>query len=410
MKKLLLLSLSLLFLITACQKAENILGILPDAPLGTGDRDLARVSSILPAYADSLRDNDLNQAGIQGKIEVVFFDYMAEATLTPANIKILNTLTNIEIPAADITTEYYPEIQKLFIFVDNVPASGLFTIRLVTGGITNTYGSPLDFDLDNFADGTPYDDYHSAFYTTALLDTPAIFEQPTVASFSPDTSAFSNLLPVISITFNTPLNLGMDTTTLNTSNIILEDSSGNSVGLSVTYKDSSSINLQPSANLTTNRRYYITVKCDNMRCLSGNPTPPSYFLKLDGDGDGPEATEPDLVSTFRVDDPTFSLKLTSILPITRGAIFRFSDIVDTTTISFDNIKVYDNTGFVPGEMRIYTDVGGNYTLIDYYFKRTVGGGRTGFVSKNLKGENGYFFDGDGNGIGGEPWDDRDQPF
>ncbi len=402
MKKLLILSLSLLVLF-ACKKGDNPLDIIPDVPEG-GAGNLPTVTSFFPNYSAQLVDSNSTQAGIQGVLKVVFSDFMDEATMSTNNIAITNTYNGSQ-PPTGITTEYFSENRTLFIYLDDVPDSGVYLIRLVSGGMTNTYGSPLDNDEDNFADGTPYDDYHSVFYTAPLMDTTPICLQPTITSFSPDTIATSNLQPTISISFDAI----MDEATLNTSTITLETESGSPVSLNLLGTTPTSISLQPQSNLTLYTNYTITVMCKDIKRL-GDAGTPEYYLILDGDQDGPEAAEPDLQSIFRVDYWDSTLKLSSVTGSATSATFTFNKLANASAINFETIKVFDNIGFVPGELRIYTNSGNTQTLVDYYFMRTASGGRTGFVSKDLEGANGYLFDGNANGIGGEDWDDRNVGF
>lgn len=406
MKKLFIIT-SALLLVLSCQKPDNLLGVDPDLPLGTGAANLPTVTSITPVPGGEIVDQNSSQAGIQGRIEVVFSDYMDKTTVTNlANISLLNTRTGEAIPNSAITTEYFPEIFKLYIYLSDVPDSGIYLLRLKAGGMTNTYGSPLDFDEDNLIDGI-YDDYLAPFYTSPIMDTMVIPLQPSLTSFSPDTIATNNQQPTITLTF--PALFDMDTLTLNTSNITLANESGTPQTLNILLRTPQGIILQPAANLATGTNYRITVKCDNIKRLGDHATPVE-FLKLDGDDDGPEANEPDLVSCFRVDDPNAPPRLNSVVAITGGATFTFSRLLDATTIHTATIAVYDQNGFVPGELRIYTDAGNNYTIVDYFYLRPITAGRHAWASKTLKATNGYFFDGNNNGIGGEPWDDRNVAF
>ncbi|MEO0161459.1 MAG: Ig-like domain-containing protein [candidate division WOR-3 bacterium] len=405
MKRWHLLGLVLLTLI-ACQKAENLLSPDPDLPLGTGAGNLPTVTSIVPANYTEMTDNNSNQPGIQGLITVRFSDYMDPASVTNKdNIVILDVRTNTNIPQDKITTEYYQEIKTLYINISDVPDSGSFLLRLVSGaqGMKNLYGSPLDGDNDDFADGTPYDDYHSTFWTAPLSDTLIATFQPTISNFSPDTVAINNTTPQIQIDF--PVISPMDTNTLNTSNIKLADENGTNIALNLITRTPYGITLQPANPLTTGKNYTITVVCNNIKRLGDSKTP-QYLLKLDGDRDGPEENEPDLQSYFRVDDPNNPPRVSSLTPIgSNGVTITFSRLLDNTTITSSNIIVYDNNGYVPGSMRVYTNNAGDRTIIDYYFKRTISAGRRVFVSKEVKATNGYKLDGNNNGIGGEPWDD-----
>jgi hypothetical protein len=405
MKKLLILTCSLL-LVLACQKGANDLVVNEGLTDGTGAANLPTATFSPTAYGEIV-DQYSVPAGIQGKIEVTFSDYMDQASVTNlGNISLLNTTTGTEV-ASGITTEYFPDIRKLYIYIDPVPADGKYLLRL-TAGMVNTYGQPLDFDGDNDADGA-YDDYLIPYWTQAAnADTFVIPVQPTVATFSPDTSATSNTQPFIAITF---AGGPMDTFTLNTANITLANESGSAQTLNLISRNQTGVVLQPASALPTAANYRITVKCDAIRRLGDHATPAEY-LKLDGNGDGPEAAEPDLQSIFRIDDPTLPLHVVSVTAIgTAGVLFTFDHLVEEATISQATIAVYDNAGFVPClPPRIYTNGAGTQTLVEYYFQRTTGAGRNGWVSKDLKGQNGYFFDGDGNGIGGESWDNHSYPF
>jgi hypothetical protein len=405
MKKLLLLT-SCLLLVLACQKGVNDLVVNSDLPLGTGAGNLPTVTNANPAAYTEILDQDASKAGIQGKIEITFSDFMDAATVTnPANIQLFNTRTGQDV--SGVTTEYFQEIRKLYIYIADVPDSGVYYLRLTSGGMTNTYGSPLDFDGDNLADGSPYDDVLIPYYTAPLLDTFVIPLQAVITSFSPDTVAVNNLQPLISLSFTAGFT--MDSTTLNANNIKLANEGGTDQPLTVVAKDLHSVTLRPVSNLATAANYRITVKCDNIKRLGDSQTP-AYYLKLDGNQDGPAASEPDLQSIFRVDDPAFPPTCNVTAIGTSGALFTFSRLIDETTISTATIAVYDNSGFVPGQFRVYNDPTNTYTLLEYYFQRTIGAGRNGWISKNLKATNGYLFDGNGNGIGGELWDDLSDPF
>lgn len=410
MKKIVYLGLILL-VILACQKAENILLPDPDMPQGIGAGNLPTVTGINPVNYTQMTDQDASTPGIQGLITVSFSDYMDEASLTNKdNIIILDVRTNTNIASDKITPEYYPEIKTLYISISDVPDSGSFLLRLVSGatGMRNTYGSPLDGDNDDFADGTPYDDYHSTFWTTPLSDTLVATFQPTISNFSPDTVATNNTQPFISIEF--PTVSPMDTLTLDTGNIQLSEEGGGSVSLNLISRDFDGVVLQPANPLTTGKNYTITVVCNNIKRLGDSKTP-NYLLRLDGDEDGPEENEPDLQSYFRVDDPNNPPRVQSVTTIgTSGVRITFTRLLDASTVTVNNVKVYDNSGYVPGDMRIYTNTAGDRTIIDYYYKRTIGVGRQAFVAKEVKATNGYNLDGNNNGIGGEPWDDYKQAY
>jgi hypothetical protein len=409
MKKLTFICLSLLLML-ACQKAENILSPDPDMPQGIGAGNLPTVTSITPANYTQMTDQDAAKSGIQGLITVSFSDYMDPATLTSDRVVILDVRTGTTISNTLISTEYYPEIRTWYISISDVPDSGSFLLRLVSGadGIRNRYNSPLDGNGNDFVDGTPYDDYHSAFWTAPLSDTLVATFQPMIENFSPDTMAMNNTTPQIQIDF--PAITPMDTMTLNTDNITLTDEGGSPVSLTIVSRDPGGIILQPTNPLTSGRNYTITLACRNIKRLGDSRTP-SYLLVLDGDDDGPEESEPDLQSYFRVDDPNNAPRVQNVTAIgSSGVMITFTRLMDNSTLTSSNIMVYDNNGYVPGDMRIYTNTAGDRTIIDYYYKRTIGGGRRVWVSRTVQATNGYSLDGNGNGIGGEVWDDYKAAF
>jgi hypothetical protein len=392
MKKLLILSLSLLVLF-ACKKGDNPLDIIPGVPEG-GAGNLPTVVSIVPANGAQINDYS-NQSGIQGRIEIVFSDYMDEATL--GGITITNTTTNSTI--SGITTEYYPEIKKLFVYVADLAGNSAYSIRL--NGFENTYGSPLDFDGDNHADGAPYDDYLSAFYTAGNTDTLISTVQSKITGLDPYLELTNDTLQVITITFS----ISMDTFDLrDLSNYKLENqSTGTTYPLSRVAITPTAVMVQPSSNLPIGANYTFTIACANLNRWAKSVTP-AYIFPLDGNANGPEAAEPDTGGYFRVD--TVIPPTVNVSSIGGGALFTFSKKMDETLIDLTTVKVFDNIGYVPGELRIYSNYGDTQTLVEYYYKRATSGAPDAFASKDLKqNDKDYYLDGDGNGIGGEQWDD-----
>lgn len=399
MKKLLLLSLSL-FLALACQKAENVLGIDPDAPLGAGDGDLPTVVSIDPANGTQLFDNDIQQSGIQGKIEIVFSDFMDAATVTPTgNITITNT--TLDDPVTGFTTEYYPEIKKLFIFIDDVASGSGFSIELA--GFTNTYGSPLDFDGDNIADPAPYDNYLSTFFTQGYTDTLIATVWPEIADLDPYLIRTAVQQPTIVLQFaNTGIR--MDSVALkNMSNFDLRSDGGTAYPLQHVSHTNTSVTLQPTGNLPYGSNYTFTITCSELKKIAKSVTP-DYLLVLDGNDNGPESAEPDTGGYFRVD--TVIPPTVDVSQIANGARFTFSKKIDEATLSLATLKVFDDDGYVPGELRIYAYPDTTPTYVEYYYKRAIAGSADAFASRTIKQTaKDYYLDGNGNQIGSEPQDD-----
>jgi hypothetical protein len=275
-------------------------------------------------------------------------------------------------------------------------------IRLVSGGIANQYGQPLDFDGDNHDDGSPYDDYLSAFYTSGNTDTLVSVAQPFIVLLDPYLDLTSDQTPTITLVFST----GMDTTLVDENTVTLENESGNPVSLNRTGFSPTAFTFEPTGDLAFGQNYTVRIACADIIQKNGacKSRTPDYIKVLDGDADGPEETEPDTGGYFRVD--TVIPPMVNVSDISGGALFTFSRLIDEETINFDNIKVLDDYGFVTGEFRVYTNYAGTQTLIDYYYQRTTYGNPDAFVSRAVKDANkDYYLDGDGNGIGGEPWDD-----
>ena len=399
MKRALIFAFTLIVII-ACQKAENIFGIDPGLPDSYGAGNLPYVMQITPSNGGQLTDHSSVEPGIQGQIEIIFSNYMDEATLTTTNIEILNTTTNTAIASSYITTEYFPEIRKLFIYIDTIPAGGAYLLTL--SNMTNQYGTRLDFDRDNIDDGS-YDDYLSTFWTTGNTDTLVTLTWPQIASIDPYLERVTNQQPVITIDFSSTSPYGMDQTTLPTTNFSLVNSTGASYGLSQISVSGSQVQLQPAGNLPYGDNYTLTISCSNIKKIAKSTTP-SYLTVLDGNANGPEATEPDTGGYFRVD--TVIPPRVNASDITGGGKFTFTRLIDESTIDLTNIKVFDANGHIPGELRIYYDADSTYTMVDYYYKRPTSGDPDAFVSKDIKDKHkDYYLDGNANGIGGEPWDD-----
>jgi len=401
MKKLLIFAIAL-FLIVACEKAENLLGIDPSLPDSTGAANQPVVAAISPTNGGQLDDQNSTVSGIQGQIEITFSDYMDEGTMVPANIEILNTITNSALTTG-ITTEYFPEIKKLFIYLDLVPDASAYLLTLKD--MRNSYGTRLDFDEDNIDDGTPYDDYLSTFYTEGFLatgDSLVATHWPGIDDIDPYLERTANQQPVITVDFVNVSFFGIDEATLIPGNFELVSSGGSVYALDAISTTGSQVRLQPTGNLPYGYNYTLTIKCANIKIIAKSTTP-DYIVILDGNSNGPEANEPDTGGYFRVD--TIIPPHVNVSNITNGAKFTFTKKMDETTLIFTNLKVFDDQGFVPADIRIYPNAGDTYTMVDFYFQRPIVGSKKAFVSKDVKGENGYGFDGNGNEIGDEPWDD-----
>jgi len=79
--------------------------------------------------------------------------------------------------------------------------------------------------------------------------------------------------------------------------------------------------------------------------------------------------------------------------------------MDPATLTPENIRAFDEVGYVPGSLVVTSDAPGGLTRVYYYFSRPSDGSLRASVSRAVKSPGGAQLDGSGNGIGGEPWDD-----
>jgi hypothetical protein len=163
-----------------------------------------------------------------------------------------------------------------------------------------------------------------------------------------------------------------------------------------------------SDSLINGNTYYFTILSPNVKAKYPKNTP-DYLLPLDADYDGPELTEPNFVWYFLYD--TIAPPIVSNWEqITNGIRINFSERMDETTLTAENIKVFDATGYVPGTFVIvYRNSDNTTTSVEYYFERTAIASFKVFVSRNVKSKLGRMLDSNADGIGGELKDDYWNP-
>ncbi len=399
MKKLLIISAAIL-LVLACGKKDNPLEI-DKILVGGGDADLCTVAGVSPGNRTQLVDENPSTTPIEATVQVVFSNFMDPASLTSTSVKVKSTTSGSEITTV---LNYNKDARVLFIRSDNWPTSQAFLLTIVSGasGAKNVFGTAIDGDADNFDDGTPYDDYLSTFFTAGSAADSCvgvIADQARIASITPARAMNTNLRPAVAVTFNR----AMDTLTFTGSTIQLAAEGGAPVSVTWAPKTPTVASFTPSADLSYGTKYIIKVVSKDTKSIQLANTP-AYLVPLDGNRNGPQQTEPDTITYFVCD--TAAAPTVTAARITGGVSFTFSRIMDTTTTSTVNVKVFDRDGYVPGSF-VFSTPGGNTTRIEYYFQRTVTLPLDAFVSKEAKATNGKKLDGETtpNGIGGEPWDD-----
>lgn len=406
MKRSLILLIGII-LFFAC-KQENLLPPI-DTDLPTvGSGNFPYVSSVSPQNRSILSDDDPDTSGIQASVVVTFSDFMNPESFS-GNVKVMNTTTGDSVP--NIKVNYNKEARKLYIRSEGWSSSSAYLLRLITAGIKNRYGTFLDGDRDGIADGSPYDDYLTTFYTSgSASDSCVAIIPPRITAITPDTERITNPQPTITITFSA----GMDTT--NCANYITNfklfkgSPTGDPVPIDTVSCTPIQISFklkQPSDSLLNGNRYYFVITSANLKAKYPRNTP-DYLLPLDSDYDGPEPSEPNFTWYFLYD--TIAPPTVSHEPITNGRRFNFSKRMDETTLTSENIKVFDATGYVPGTFVILNRTTDNVTTsVEYYFERTTNGPIKVFVSKNVKSTKGRMLDSNRNGIGGEDNDDYWNP-
>ncbi len=393
MKRVFLATAILLFMV-GCLEKENLLDVDTDLGLGTGAGNLPVVAGVVPANAQQLIDDDPETPGVQATVIVNFPDYMDEVSLE-GNVWVMNTTTGEDVTNLAIT--YNPDAKKLYVRHMDWSENNAYLLILVSGGVKNRWGSPIDGNGNGKDDGCPYDDALSTFYTAGSAPDSCVWiVPPIVTGVTPDTIRTADTLPPIVVVFDA----GMDTTTLVSDNFSLVSETGSSIQLDRSGMTPNSVTFIPRSVLRFGNRYFLTITSSNVKADAPRNTP-SYLLGLDADFDGTEADEPDFQSYFLCD--TVSAPTVAVTDVGDGLQFDFDQRMDPVTLVLENIRAFDETGYVPGTLVISN----NNTRVEYYFSRPTQGTFTAFVSKQAKSRYGMMLDGQAtpNGIGGEPWDD-----
>jgi hypothetical protein len=395
MRKALLIPLILLA-VFGCKKLGNPLNPDTNLPLGTGAGNLPTVAQVEPAYRDELLDDQPGDTGIQATVVVSFSDYMDPDSVVKS-AKVTNTGTGQVVTG--LTVSYDADARKLYIRHSAWAANSAYLVALSSSLAKNRWGTPLDGNRNGKADGSPYDDALTTFYTSgsgagACVPT----RPPAIEELDPDTIRMADTLIAIAVWFTSE----MDTTTLVLSNFRLVRDDGAPVTLTRFSVSPYYVTFMPAAGLSFGHRYTFTILESTVKGKAPANTP-AYLLNLDTDNDGPEAAEASLTSYFLCD--TVAPPEVEVSDFADRVEFDFTSDMDATTITPENIRAFDETGYVPGSLVVTNDAPGNLTRVYYYFSRPSDGNLRAFVSRATKARSGAQLDGSFNGIGGEPWDD-----
>lgn len=390
MRKLLIIS-AVLILLVGCGKKDN--PFAPNTDINTGKLDnLGKVLRFEPGYNQQLTVNE---------IRIYFDDYMDASTINSTNLTVYDVVARAPVT---VTVTYNKDARLAILtgtFIDNTKF--LITVK---ADVKTLGGQLLDGNGNGRSEGTPYDDQLSLCWRGTgnaifVRTFPPLFDSTTSTPFrSGNVPTDTNVLTIQLRFTGGP----MDTLTLkDLSNIELK-AGGSGVGLRVVSVTGSGVDLKATTNLTANTLYELTIRGAKVKAGKDTTGLDNYLLILDGDYDGTEATEPDRKWQFFTAGTNTPPRLSSVTAIAAppGAAFNFNARMKDATLTSDKVKVYDAAGYVPGSFVFSPDT----SVVYYYYQRTVGATRQYFVSKEVQANTALKFDGNNNGIGGEPWDDK----
>lgn len=404
MKKLLFISLTL-FVLFGCGKKENPLTPNYGNINNAASANLPTIDSITPANGQIIDENGNSTDGIQSEIVVVFSDFMDASTINKTNI----TLYNISDGSYDtLTIDYDAERKTAYITTDNFPDNEGFLFK-ITNGVHNLGGLPLDGNRNGKQDGAPYDNAIYTFYTGTgyTVSNKVRITPPKIDSVSPGTTG--------GVPVNTPIviyfgNGPIDTLTFTGLNLHLKENGTTAVTDTIASFSPDSVVIMIKGVDTLKRGTMYTFTIDAYKVLAepdtlGDTGATAYLRKLDTNGDGVISADEDSFYTWKFitqDFPgTDTVKPPHITDFGDHGntyyLFRFSKVMDVSTFTKKNIKVFDNDGYVPGTFRVDMDSQG----VKYYYDRKISGTAQGWVSMEVKDKYENKLDGNGNGIGGE---------
>lgn len=384
----------------SCKKAENLLEANPDESNTAQAGNLPTAESIIPANGDELTN-------LNGRVEIVFSDFMDPNTIEKANIRILNTATNMDV--TDHVVSYDPLHRMAFVRPPQWPDSAAFIIRVTTGA-ENLAGKPIDGDGDNIEDDSPYDDFLSTFYTGNGLAALGRISPPTIPGHSPGIEG--NVARNTQFTVNFA-NGPMDSATLDTVSFHLtKTATGVAIDIERVGFTANSVTFGlPLPNLLDwGTMYTFSIDGGQVKAFPDTTGEDTYLLILDTDGDGPEENEPDYSWDFVTQDTTGSSQgsppqVVNVVPDPDHLHIHFGllpdERMDMTTFTPSNIRAFDNDGYIPAHFHNDLDSLG----LRYFYNRATSGTISLFVSMHVQDVDGNLLDGDGDGVGGEPGQD-----
>jgi hypothetical protein len=399
------LPLILALMLAGCQ-IQIPLGEDTNQPLETGSGDPPQVSAASPRHGLELPDEDPETPGISGAFTLDFSDHMDEVRLTPANVELVNVVTNTAFTGARMI--YNPVLRRLYLRSEDWVQGSVYMLRMATGAVRNKLGVQLDGNGNGRVDAAPYDDYITGFYVNS--GNPALVPfrtPPRIDRVRPDSVGYDSLQPLIAVDFSYAM---VDSTLRNPDGSpkgirLIRESDSAAMPLRMVSLSNASIAVIPQESLRLGEFYRVALACSTIRGRYSTTTP-DFMRYLDGDRDGPEAEEPDFTWRFWLDS-IIPPRVRSAELIPGGFAVNFDKVMDTASINPATIQGWDDEGYVPSRLfKTDYDFGGTLlTRIEYYYARPVPDEQILVrVSRHVRDVKGRKLDSNENRVGGEPAD------
>jgi hypothetical protein len=346
-------------------------------------------------------DLDPDRNGIQDAVMLSFDKDIDPATVITSSFEMVRTSPSSGSVQFE-SISYYPE-ERIALLAGTFVDDRGYLLTVTAGGILDITGNELDPNHNALYDGSPWDDRLITFYT-GTAETVDI-TPPGVTGNFPRTGGIGSLTPNVRVFFdNGPMNVSL----LNLNNFTLvRTSDSSSVEMHMVSATEDEIIASPDADLDYGTKYTARLSAQ-VADSSGN--------YLDTNGDGyiwPD--EPDLVWDFQIEDDSSSH---GTPPTIADATLIASDtyvriefeqsltgddvVMDAATFIPSNIQLADDIGSIP----VVFETGMDPSAVDCLLQRQPMGTVTLFISCLVADEYGNLFDGNNNGLGGNPEEDN----
>ena len=406
MKKILIIG-TVIILLAGCGKKENLLSPNYNVSHTASSSNLPTIVSTSPGNYGRIQDQNGGLANVQAEITITFSDYMDPATIDTNNIVLYNVSDGSYV---DRSISFDNERKTAYITA-TIPNDAGF-LMIVKNSVHNLSGLPLDGNKNGLQDGSPYDNAVYAFYTGSgnNVSNKIRTAPPTIASVSPGIEGNVSVHSPIVIKFS---NGPLDTLKFITQNFHLKENGSIAVSDSIASFSPDSVVIVPRGD-TLKRGTIYTFTIDAYKLIAEPDTVLkaitdtsitnciSYLRSVDTDSNNIITPDEDSFYTWKF----ITTGSNSVVPpqvfwygdYSTYYDFIFTKTMDISTFTKDNIKVFDNSGYVPGTFWISMDS----TEVKYYYDRTPNGSCSAWVSMEVKDTDGNMLDGNGNGVGGEP--------